>query len=120
MNSFKNFLLLTVAVFGLAALVQPFTPWWTIAIAAAIAGLFSKNKPYLNFFAGFIGIGLLWASYAWWLDTTNDSMLSYQVGQLFNGLSPQSLVLVTATIGGLVGGMSAMSAGIMRGVFADI
>ena len=101
-------------IFLIGAIVQSFLPWWTIAIAAAIPTIFIKNKPYLSFIAGFVGIGLLWATYAWWLDGENASLLSSQIGEIFNGLSSEMLVFTTGFVGGLVGGFSAMTVGILR------
>ena len=57
-----------------------------------------------------MGIFLLWFVVAFWIDTTNDNILSHKIAQLFPlGGSSMLLIFVTAFIGALVGGLAAMS-----------
>ena len=85
-------------------------PWWSIAIIAFLVALFIGQSIAKSFLAGFVGIFLLWFVVAFWIDTTNDNILSHKIAQLFPlGGSSMLLIFVTAFIGALVGGLAAMS-----------
>jgi hypothetical protein len=74
-----------------------------------------QPKIGFGFLAGFIGIFLLWASIALWIDVNNESILSRKVALLFPlGGSSVLLILVTAFVGGLVGGFAAMAGSSIR------
>lgn len=85
-------------------------PWWSIAIIAFLVALFIGQSIAKSFLSGFVGIFLLWFVVAFWIDTTNDNILSHKIAQLFPlGGSSLLLILITAFIGALVGGLAAMS-----------
>src|SRR6266487_2491341 len=96
-------------VFGL------YLPWWSIAIAAFIATLLIPLRALRGFISGFIGVFILWAVLAWWIDVKNQHLLSKKVAEIFplDG-SSFLLILVTAIIGALVGGFAAMSGSYLR------
>ena len=67
------------------------------------------------FLSGFLGIFILWLVLAWWIDIKNQHVLSNKVAEIFPlGGSSFLLILVTALIGGLVGGLAAMSGSYLR------
>ena len=115
----KNFLFLLIAIIILGAVTQPFLPWWSIAVVAGVLAIFFSGRPALQFFAGFLGVALLWGAYAFFLDGKNGSLLSNQMGQVFNGLSGMGMIIVTALIGGFVGGFSAMTGSLGRRMFTQ-
>ena len=90
-------------------------PWLTIAIAAFVAVLLIPMGSGKAFLSGFLGIFVLWLLLAWWIDLKNQHVLSKKVAQIFP-LAGSSflLILVTAFIGGLVGGLAAMSGSYLR------
>jgi hypothetical protein len=101
---------LFILILILAFLAQLFLPWWTIAplcfvLAAALGGTSGRA-----FGAGFAGIGLGWLLMAGWLNYSSASILSHRVAQLLPlGGNGWVLVLVTAVLGGLVGGVAALA-----------
>src|SRR5690606_40189444 len=58
-----------------------------------------------NFWAGFCGIGLLWLSTAVVIDITSSADLADKVASLMH-LNKTLLIIVSALIGALVGGMA--------------
>jgi hypothetical protein len=92
-----------------------YLPWWTIAIATFIVALIIPQFPWKAFLSGFAGIFLLWAFLAWWKDFKNDGVLGSKIAALFS-LPPNSLfmVLITAFVGGLIGGFAALSGSFLR------
>jgi hypothetical protein len=110
-----KFLLTTLLIFLLSFIAGLYLPWWSIAIVAFVAALLMQPKIGFGFLAGFIGIFLLWASIALWIDVNNESILSRKVALLFPlGGSSVLLILVTALAGGLVGGFAAMAGSSIR------
>jgi len=105
-------LLLTAALSFLAGIVLP---WWSIAIVAFAVALLVPQKLIMAFLAGLLGVFLLWATLALWIDIKNGSTLSHKMAELFRlGGSSILLILVTAFIGGLVGGFAAMAGSSLR------
>jgi len=93
-----------------------YLPWWSIAIAAFISVLLVPLSGGKAFLAGFLGVFILWALLAWWIDIKNEHVLSRKVAEIFPlGGSSFAIILVTAFIGGLVGGFAGMSGSYLRG-----
>lgn len=91
-------------------------PWWGIAIMAFLVALLVHQKLWKAFLAGFLGVFLLWATLAEWIDISNESILSARIAALLGiGNNSFLLVLISALIGGLVGGFAAMSGSSLRG-----
>lgn len=85
-------------------------PWWTIAIAAFIVGVFIHQKPWKAFLTGFLGLFLLWAGQSFYIDVQNEHILSQKVANILPlGGSTFWLILISAFIGGLVGGFGALT-----------
>ena len=110
-----RFLLCTLLITALGFLAGIFLPWWSIAIAAFVVALLIPQSPGRGFLSGFLGIFLLWAVVAAWIDLKNEGLLSSKVAALFKlGESSILLILITGIIGGLVGGFAAMAGSSLR------
>ena len=89
--------------------------WWSVALSAFIVAVAIHQKPFKAWLAGFIGIFLLWAGLAWWIDQSNQQILSQKIAQIFPlGGSVLLLILVTAFIGALVSGFGALTGSYLR------
>lgn len=106
-----KFLLQLIAIMILAYILELMFPWWTIAIAAFIAGAAFNTRA--NFAAGFLGIALLWTLKALLIESSAAAPLTERVAAVFF-LSKPLLFLVTALIGGLVAGFAAMAGSALR------
>jgi Na+-translocating ferredoxin:NAD+ oxidoreductase RnfD subunit len=95
-------LILTIII---CFVLQSFLPWWTLAIGSFAVAYFSGNKSYLSFAAGFLGVAILWLGMAYYIDSSTHSILTEKV----NKLLPLNSFLLTALIGGLIGGFSALT-----------
>lgn len=102
-----------IVVLLISWLLQTFLPWWTMAIGAFATGLFFRQGGFRSFFAGLIGVGLLWFGMAYFIDASTDSILSSKVAAIFPTKTVGLLMLITAVIGGLVGGFASMTGGII-------
>ncbi|GAB4091768.1 hypothetical protein [Flaviaesturariibacter terrae] len=105
--------ILLIALFSFIA--GRYLPWYTIALVAFAVGALLQQPLLRSFVSGFLGIFLLWFILALWLDTRNEHLLSQRIAELFHlGQSSFLLVLVTALLGGIVGGFAALSGASLR------
>lgn len=92
-----------------------FLPWWTIALVAFVVSALIPQGPLAAFFAGFLGLFLLWGGMALGIDLANGSILSTRVaGVLPLHESSPAIILVTAFMGALVGGGGALTAAFLQ------
>lgn len=103
-----KFLIQVVTIIMLAFVLEFFLPWWCIAIAAFFGGIIFDTRA--NFGAGFLAIALLWVLSAMVKEFSAAAPLTERVAAIFV-LNKPLLFLVTAIIGGLVGGFGAMTGG---------
>lgn len=105
-----------VLVFAFA--MEQFLPWWSIAIAGGIGGIWFSENMGRSFLAGFLGIFLLWTSMAFILSASTGSELPGKFAQLLPlPLNGTTLALVAGLIGGIVGGFASMSGDVLRSSF---
>lgn len=125
-----KFLLRTVLIAGLSFVGLRMFDWWIIIVVAFVVCLLLSDKsarrlygkkkaPTLAFLSGFIAIALVWGIMAWLLDAQNGSLLSQKIYQILLpgkdlGVASQwIMILLTASIGGLLGGSSAMTGNLL-------
>jgi len=98
-----------------AGALQVFLPWWAGSLACFAVSLLLPQPTLSAFWAGFWAIFLLWGGYAFWIDFVTESFLTLKVMKLFPIPSaPILLILLTALLGGLVGGFSALTGNYLR------
>lgn len=107
--------IILTALTGFIAGVLSFSPWWGFAITSLLVAVLVHQKAGKAFLAGFLGIFLLWAGLAWWIDMKNNGVLSTKIASILP-LGGNSLVLIAVTglIGGLVAGLAALSGSFLR------
>jgi hypothetical protein len=92
-----------------------YLPWWTVALAGFIVAMLIYQSPGRSFLAGFSGVFLLWAILAWKIDSANNSLLAPKIAAILPfGGSIFLLILVTAILGGLIGGSGAITGSLLR------
>lgn len=95
-----------------------FLPWWVVAIAAFIASFFIGKTSRWAFWSGFSAVFIGWVILALFKSVPNDHLLAKQVATLFQLPNWILLLFITAIIGGLVGGMAALSGVLVRRAFS--
>jgi hypothetical protein len=114
-----RFILATLLTAVFSWLAGSFLEWWSIALVAFLVGLLLPQSNGRSFLSGFLGIFLLWGLLSVWIDVKNNSILSEKIAQLFKlGGSSLLLILVTALVGGLVGGFAQLSGSSLRRLIA--
>ena len=90
-------------------------PWWSIGIVAFVISLLIPQKPNAAFFSGFAALFLLWGILSFWISANNDHILAHRVSLLILKTdSPFLLILTTALIGAMVGGLAALTGSFIR------
>jgi hypothetical protein len=107
------FLIILVLTFAAAY----FLPWWTAAIIAFTAGVICGKTSGRSFWSGFAAVFVAWAILALLKTIPNENRLATRVSHLFQLPNWILLLLVTSIIGGLVGGLAALSGGLVRDIF---
>ena len=108
-------MLLFLLILVVATAAQLVLPWWIITPICFGLAAWLGRAGGRSFLAGFAGVGLGWAAAAAWFNVQNDGLLAHRVAQLLPlGGSSWLLVLVTAILGGLVGGTAALAGSCLR------
>ena len=90
-------------------------PWWLFVGTSGVVAFFIVDSPAKSFFAGFLGVGALWAGLAFGIDLANNHILSTKVAQILPlGGSYIALILVTAFVGALLGGLASLTGSFVR------
>ncbi|HZX58183.1 MAG TPA: hypothetical protein VFE54_05640 [Mucilaginibacter sp.] len=109
--------MLFLVILILSFLCSYFLPWWFIAVIAFVTAYYLANKPGKAFLSGFTAIFVAWATLALLKSIPNDNILAEHVAKLFQLPNWILLLLVTSFIGGLVGGMAALSGALVKKAF---
>ncbi len=110
-----KFLTATILTAILAFISGLFLPWWGIAITSLLVAVLVHQKVGKAFLSGLVGVFLLWAGLAWWIDMKNNGILSKKIATILPlGGNTILLILVTGLIGGLIAGFAAMSGSFLR------
>ncbi len=110
-----KFLTATTLTAILAFISGLFLPWWGMAITSLLVAVLVHQKAGKAFLSGLLGVFLLWAGLAWWIDMKNNGILSKKIATILPlGGNTILLIGVTGLIGGLIAGFAAMSGSFLR------
>ena len=101
--------MLFIIILILTLLSSFLLPWWAVAIIAFIAALCAGKTSGRAFVSGFGAVFIAWLILALFKTVPNDNILATRVAHLFQLPNWIFILIVTAFIGGLVGGMAAVS-----------
>ena len=109
----KNSIYGIITIILLGLLVHQFTPWWSIIfVTALVGGIFNKHAGR-SFLIGFVGVFLLWGIAAYQMDAGNESILSIRMEKIIGA----NMIMLTALLGGLLGGMGALTGTLGQRIF---
>ena len=103
-----KFLLGIIMIIILGTIGHWMMPWWIIAVIAGLVSAIIGLRGFSSFCYGFIAVALLWGVYALMLTTANEGVLLEKMSRLFQ-LSAWALVPASALVGGILGGMGALT-----------
>lgn len=112
-----RFVIQLILVVLLSYASQWVLPWWGVMIGTGLASVLVYNKGLSSFLSGFIGVGGLWFVTAYLIDKANNSVLSTRVAELFTLSSGMQMVLITALLGAILGGVSGLTGNYLISIF---
>jgi len=98
-------------------ILQLILPWWSLAVVSFLAALWLARKAGSAFWAGFFGIGGGWLIGSGFYHLRNSGLLAAKVATLFTLPNTTLLILVTALVGAITGGLASLSGFYMRKFF---
>ncbi|MCU0317869.1 MAG: hypothetical protein MUC61_00815 [Amoebophilaceae bacterium] len=104
-----KFLIQVFLTILMSYVAEQFLPWWTIGVCAAIVAMFLPLNGVTAYLGGFTAISLLWMVTATLIDVRTNAVLSTKVAPLLGFQSTTLLVVLTGLVGGIVGGLGALS-----------
>ncbi len=100
---------------ALSAAACLFFPWWSIAVVCFVVAVCIPQPHWVSFCTGFLSLFIVWAGLSYWISDQNNHILAHRVSILIlKKDSPLGLILLTGFIGGIVGGLSALTGRTMR------
>jgi hypothetical protein len=84
-------------------------PWWVVAIISFLSAFFIAKTSRHAFWSGFVAIFVVWIVVALFKSVPNDHILAKRIAAMFHLPHWILLLLLTAFIGALVSGLSALS-----------
>jgi hypothetical protein len=111
MRFFIAFILTALLSFSWAL----FFPWWVIAVAAFIVAAVIPQPRLKAFICAFLSLFILWGGQCILIDTNNAHLLSRKIAEILPfGGSYIAVILFTAFLGGLIGGLGALTGSFLR------
>ena len=104
----------------ISLLAQLVFPWWSLAIVAFLICLWRSPGAGSAFLYGFTGIALVWLAHALIIHVRTDGIFTGRMGELLFKTNNAAIpTLITAFLGGLVGGLAALSGFFVRRALSD-
>ena len=106
-----------ILIFIVTAVLQFFTPWWTIALVPFLMMLWQPASPVRSFAVSFGAVALLWFTYGLYLHINSEGAMSNRIAEIFSLPNGILLLFATTIAGGLVAGFSGLSGSLVRQTF---
>jgi fucose permease len=113
-----KFILKVILIAALSYITGLFLPWWAVVLCGFLVGALIPTAGYNSFLSGFLGVGLLWLIFAFALHNNSDGILTDRIAQLFSLGQPAFMIVISAFIGGLAGGLGALTGSQFYRLFA--
>lgn len=107
--------LLLSALLAYAIGIYTSLPWYSFVFTNFIIAVVIPQAPWKSFISGGLGVGLLWLVLAVMINNANAQILAVKVAQILplKG-NVNALLMLTAFVGFIVGGMASLSASFIR------
>lgn len=103
-----------ILIGALTYFLSLFLPWWILVVVSFVVGWLIPGSGLNAFTSGFLGVGIVWMSYAWKLDVANNSLFSSKMLALLPVSDNVVLLALVGLIGGFCGGFAALTGSLIR------
>ncbi|WP_194774229.1 hypothetical protein [Pararhodonellum marinum] len=106
-------------IFSLVAalFLGPIFPFWGLMLVLTVLAAIIGGRAWLAFFAAGSAVGLVWLLVPLWISVRSGSDLPEKMGSIIGIENSIYLMLLTALIGVLIGGFSALTGNLFRKLF---
>jgi hypothetical protein len=112
--------MLFILILIIATIAQFFLPWWVIMVIPFLLTIIWKGeKGNKSFLAGFAAIFVSWLIYSLILHFKTDGILTDKIAEMMMVKSPMLLIFAGSLIGGLAGGLAALTGTYFKQLFAE-
>ncbi|MEO3408385.1 hypothetical protein AAFN85_31005 [Mucilaginibacter sp. CAU 1740] len=94
-----------------------FLPWWIVALISFLTTLIIGRTAKGSFWSGFAAVLIVWIVLALFKSVPNDHIMATRIAHLFMLPAWGYILAITGIIGGIVGGVSALSGLWLRQAF---
>ena len=112
-----NFLIRVLIIFLFTYFFGFDNHWWLIVIYPIIVGLIFIDNLISHFISGFLGIFLAWLILMFQLDVQTNSIISQKVANILFLNNNIILLIISSTIGGILGGIGSSFGQSIRKIF---
>lgn len=109
----RNFIILFFCFW----IITLFLPFWTLLIIAVVLGATLFDRTVTAFFVGFVSLFAAWFVQVLYIDIANESILSGRMAGMFGVDQNWLILLITALIGGFIGGLGTLLGSQIRQLF---
>lgn len=109
--------MLFVIILILSLIANFFVAWWAVAIIAFLAAYFLGQTSAQAFWSGFLAVFLVWTVLALFKSVPNDHIMAARMSELLHLPHWGFILVITAFIGGLTGGLAALSGELIQKLF---
>ncbi len=92
-------------------------PWWTVMLSAFFICFLIDGSVIGSFVSGFLGGGIIWLGYSWYLDIKTASIMSSKIIEMFPLEDKIMLVIISGVIGAIAGGVSGVAGNNFKKLF---
>ena len=114
MKTLSYILLLSILTFFTGYFLDQ---WWLVAFIGFVVALLFKEGLLKSGLLTLLVVSLVWFGTAFSIDMSNESILSSRIGDLFGGLSPLLLALISGLVGGIVAMFGAFTGASLQSAF---
>ena len=101
-------------------LLQLLLPWWSLAVVAFLICFWRSPSAGKAFLYGFTGVALVWLGYAVFIHIHTSGIFTVRMSELLLKTNNSVLLtIVTAVLGGLVGGLAGLAGFFVRQATID-
>lgn len=92
-------------------------PWWTVMAVSFLVCFLIEGSGIGSFVSGFLGGGVVWLAYSWYIDVKTQSVMSSKIIELFPFEDKIMLVLAAGLVGAAAGGISGVAGNSFKLIF---
>ena len=112
-----NFIL-RILIIGISTYyISSSLPWWFIILVPFLLGLIFEDNYISHFLSGFIGVTISWIFLLLSIEYQSESILSSKIIEILKINSTNTLIIITALIGGIISALSSITGLSMINIF---